>query len=179
MTFSLLNLIPTAAVDVVGVYDADFNQVFAGAQTIKATIKNDATLFRHPLEDGTEITDHSIFNPVEISLTAILSGNQYRNVYQQIKQAFRDRSQLIVQTRADSYSNMYISGMPHDETPDAYDAIIVSIQLQEAEFSTAEIVFSPANDADKTTKSRGQQEPVEPTANEAQQGSTLFRWFGQ
>lgn len=178
MTRSLLDLIPSPAVDVVGIYDDQFNQLFDTARPIKATVKPEATFFNHPLESSATRTDHIIFNPVEISLSLILSGDEYRNVYAQIKQAFIDQQQLIIQTRSGAYQNMYIQGIPHDETPDAYDAIILSFNVRETQFAVTEVTFIPAAQGDISTKSRGQQEPRDPTDAEASSGSLLFRWFG-
>ena len=98
MTTTLRSLVPSFAVDVVGVYDVNFNQVFPDGRPIKATVKEEATFFKHPLENSASRTDHIIFNPVEVSLSVILTGYQYRNVYQQIKQIFRAQTELIVQT---------------------------------------------------------------------------------
>jgi len=177
MTTSLRNLTPTAAVDVVGVYDVDFNQVFPGGRPIKATIKEEATFFKHPLENSTSRTDHIIFNPVEITLNVVLIGEQYRNVYQQIKQIFRGQTQLIVQTKTDTYENMYIQGMPHDEDPGSFDAVIMSLMLAETQLAATEVVFQAARLSDSDTVDRGQQEPREPTDAEAGRGSLLSRIF--
>lgn len=178
MTRSLLDLIPSKAVDVVGIYDEDFNQLFDTARPVKASVKAEATFFNHPLESSATRTDHIIFNPVEISLSMILSGDEYRNVYAQIKQSFLDQAPLIIQTRADTYQNMYIQGIPHDETPDAYDAIILSFNVRETQVATTEVTFLPEAQADTSTKNRGQQEPRDTTDSEEESSSFLFRWFG-
>lgn len=177
MTVSLRNLTPTAAVDVVGVYDTDFNQVFPDGRPMKASIKEDATFFKHPLESSATRTDHIIFNPVEVNLTVLLTGEQYRNIYQQIKQIFRAQTQLIVQTKTDTYENMYIKGIPHDETSESYDAVVMSLILDETQLAVTEVTFQPSNTADSSTSDRGQQEPKQPTDAEQFRGSTLSRIF--
>ena len=88
----------TKAVDVVGVFDVDFNQLFAGARPLKASIKEDSTFFKHPLESSAVRADHIIRNPVELALALIMSGEDYKSVYQEIKQTYRSQVQLIVQT---------------------------------------------------------------------------------
>lgn len=177
MTQSLLNLTPTSAVDVVGVFDVNFNQVFPDGRPIKATINEEATFFKHPLESSATRTDHIVFNPVDINLSVVLTGDQYRNVYKQIKQIFRDQTQLIVQTKTDTYENMYIQGMPHDETPESYDSVIISLALSETQLALTEVTFVPSDLADSNTVDRGQQEPGTPTDAESSRGSTLSRVF--
>lgn len=159
MTTDLRSLIPTAAVDVVGVFDVDFNQVFPDARAMKATVKDDATFFQHPLESSVIRTDHIIFNPVQIGLTVIMSGDEYRNIYRQIKQIYRDQTQLIVQTRTDTYEQMYIQQMPHDESPDNFDSVVMEISLYETLIAVTEVSFLPAALKNTDTKDGGQKEP--------------------
>lgn len=177
MTTTLRSLVPSFAVDVVGVYDVNFNQVFPDGRPIKATVKEEATFFKHPLENSASRTDHIIFNPVEVSLSVILTGYQYRNVYQQIKQIFRAQTELIVQTKTDTYESMYIQGIPHDETPYSYDAVIMNLNLAETQLAATEVTFQPSNSADTDTVNRGQQEPGTPNDAQQAQGSTLSRIF--
>ena len=101
-------LIPNASADVVAVFDQDFNQVFENARPIKAAVNEESKIMDHPLETGATISDHQIFLPIGIELSLILSRDDYRSVYQQIKQLFRTNSILTVQTRTDSYPNMLI-----------------------------------------------------------------------
>lgn len=178
MTFRLSTLIPTAAVDVVGVYDVDYTQLFPAGRPIKATVKETSTFFKHPLEDSTTRTDHIIFNPIEIGLSVILSGDEYRNTYHLIKQVFRNQTALIVQTKTDTYQNMYIQGMPHDEAADSYDAVIMQLQIAETQLASATITFLPSNSNDSNTADRGQQEPKNPSADQKSKGTLLSRTFG-
>ena len=80
--------IPSAASDVVGVFDANFNQVFRLARPVKAQIHETSKPMEHPVETGIIITDHRIILPVEIEFSLILPPGEYRPVYQQIKQFF-------------------------------------------------------------------------------------------
>lgn len=177
MTISLSNLIPTPAVDVVGVFDVVFNQVFPEGVPIKAAIKMDSTFFTHPLESGATRTDHVIILPIEITLNVLLSGETYRDTYKQIKQIFLTQTELVVQTRTDSYEKMYIQSMPHDEDPDMYDAVIVSISLRESQEFSSEIVAIPESDSDTGTVGRGQQDAKAPTPAQQEKSSALFKAF--
>ena len=117
----------TKAVDVVGVYDVDLNQVFPGARPLKATISDEATFFKHPLESSATRTDHIIFLPVKIAMSVMMTGEDYKSVYQQIKQIYRSQTQLIVQTKTDTYENIFIKSIPHEESPENYDSIIMNL----------------------------------------------------
>ena len=168
----------TKAVDVVGVYDVDFNQVFPDARPLKASVSNEALFFKHPLESSATRTDHIIFQPVKISMAVMMSGEDYKSVYQQIKQIYRSQTQLIVQTKTDTYENIYIQSIPHEESPENFDSIIMSLVLEETKLAVTEITFIPEVELDSNTKNRGQQESKTPTNAQEQRGSTLSRWFG-
>ena len=168
----------TRAVDVVGVYDVDFNQVFPDARPLKASVSDEATFFKHPLESSATRTDHIIFQPIKITMSVMMSGDDYKSVYQQIKQIYRNQIQLIVQTKTDTYEDIYIQSIPHEESPENYDSIIMNLALEETKVAVTEITFAPESEADNDTTSRGQQEPETPSNVQEQRGSTLSRWFG-
>jgi hypothetical protein len=169
--------IATKAIDVVGVYDVDFNQLFPNARPLKASISDEALFFKHPLESSATRTDHVIFQPVKISLSMIMSDENYQSVYKQIKQVYRDQTQLIVQTKTDTYEDIYIQGIPHEESPANFDSVIMNLMLEETKIAVTTIIFAPLLQSDSDTKNRGQQESKIPTNAQEQRGSTLSRWF--
>lgn len=163
------------AVDVVGVYSQDYTQVFRNARPMKAVVKPDAQLMKHPVETGATVIDNRIINPTLIELFLFLGANEFRDTYQQIKQLWLNGTLLIVQTKTDTYTNQLIAGLPHEEDPDVYDGIIVALKLEEVLFSTAQYgTIQPANPADSTTVDRGNIQPTPATAP----NSILFDWFG-
>lgn len=168
----------TKAVDVVGVYDVDFNQVFPEARPLKASVSDEALFFKHPLESSATRADHVIFQPIDVAMSVIMSGDDYESVYQQIKQIYRSQTQLIVQTKTDTYENMYIQSIPHEESPANYDSIIMNIILKETKLAATVITFIPESLSDSDSKNRGQQQPKTPTDAQEQRGTTLARWFG-
>jgi hypothetical protein len=150
----------TAAVDVVGVFDANLNQLFADARPIKAMVKPDSKFMDHPGESGITITDHRVFEPVEIELSMILKAATFRDTYQQVKTAYVGLTALSVQTKADTYANMYIIAMPHDEDPDLFDTISLALKLREVNFVVAQYAQLPAslvsNKSNSSTVKTGQ-----------------------
>lgn len=153
---------PTGAQDVVAVLDSKFRQVFAKARAIKATIVRASKAMEHPLETGATITDHRIVLPVNIELSMILASDDYRAVYQQVRDLFNRGDLLTVQTRVDSFASMLIEKMPHDETPEMFDGVALALSLKEAQFVQPQFsALKVAQPKDSTTVKKGQQQPTD------------------
>lgn len=155
----------TNAQDVVAVLDADLDQVFVNARALKLSINRSSKAMEHPIETGATITDHRIVLPVTAELAVVLSTADYKSVYQEIADLFRGGDVLTVQTRVESFPNMIIEKMPHEESGDMADGITVMISLKEAQFVTAQFATLPAvkvaRPKDSDTVQRGQQQPTE------------------
>lgn len=154
--------VPTAAADVVAIFDEGFNQVFERARPIKGMIKEAAKPMEHPVETGSTITDHRIILPVEITLTVILDPSDYRATYEQIKQLFLKSTLLTVQTRTGIYRNQFIVEMPHDEDPEMFDTVSMSIKTKEVILVDAQAgrmtIGTVRNPANASTTDRGEQQ---------------------
>lgn len=146
--------IPNDASDVVGVFDQEFNQVFPLARPIKCIVDESAKAMEHPVETGTVITDHIIYEPNEIELSMILPRGEYRSVYQQIEQIYRSSTILTVQTKTATYSNMYIYRLPHQEDAELFDVIALIIRMRQVIiFSTTAQALSADQVEDPTDQS--------------------------
>lgn len=164
-----------SAADAVGVFDDEFNQVFAKARPLKADVYEAARVMDHPVESGSTMTDHRVIDPIEIELALVMAGEDYRDTYNQVKDLYNRAALLVVQTRSGSYSNMLISAMPHDESPDSYDTINMSLRLREAILVTVQFQALPpravAQQRNTSTVRRGQQTgTAEPSATAAPAG---------
>jgi hypothetical protein len=172
-----INQIPTAAVDVVAIFNQNFQQLFATARPIKATVKEDSKLMEHPLETGATIIDHMIILPVEIELSLILKRGEYRDVYERIRQTFINREIVLVQTKTALYDNMIIQSLPHDEEPELFDTIAVALKLRHVQIVTAQFAKLPPravrNKSQVSTVDRGQQQSTQSTRG----SSVLFGVF--
>lgn len=196
LAFSLLR--PSVAVDVVAIMGPGFSPMFSAARPLTASVYEDAKLMEHPLETGAVIADHIVFNPTEIDLPMACVGElAYRSTYATIRGAFNAGTLLTVRTRTGVYSNMVIMEIPHEETPNAFDAITMRIRLREARFVTPKTGLAPAqvqDPAQSSTVNRGNQQTTAATAPQAAQasstmsqsgagpapspqGSTLYQWF--
>lgn len=197
-SFAMSLLRPTAAIDVVAVLGPGFAPLFALARPLTATVFEDARLMEHPLEMGSVIADHIVIEPMEIELPCVITGElEYRATYAAIKTAFTTGTLLSVVTRTGVYSDMVITAMPHDERPQSFNAIEMSIRLRHAMFvqpqSTKMSASQTQNPAQASTVQRGSQQTTptpapraaaaatgyENSGASAPQGSTLYQWFGQ
>lgn len=189
---------PTRSLDVVAITGAGFVPLFTNARPLVASVYEFADIMEHPLETGAVIADHIVFQPTEIELPLMCVGEfAYRSTYAAIRATFHAGTLLTIRTRTGSYPNMVITDLPHDETPDAFDAVSIRLRLREAKFVTPKTGLSEAQVADPaqaSTVNRGDQQTTAanaPTTAQAAssysqsgagptpspQGSTLRRWY--
>lgn len=173
--------IATASSDIVGVFTQEFRQVFDKARPLKATVKEEAKVFEHPIETGAMITDFRIIQPVEIEISLLLTSEDYRDVYQQIRQIFLNGDLLVVQTKSGVYENQLIQSMPHEEDPGLYDAITLALKLKQAQFITPQFAtLAPRqvkNPANASTVSKGEQQKTSTSGSSQRNQSVLFGVF--
>ena len=129
-----MTAIISKATDLVEVLNEELIQVFEGAYITKASITEESKVMSHPVETGATIVDDIVLQPMVITLTVTLNPNNYRSIYQEIKQAYLSRTLLTVQTKSDSYTSMVIEKIPHDEEPNVFDTITLTISLKEVTF---------------------------------------------
>jgi len=147
--------------EIVGLYDADYTQLFPTSEAMRASIFETSRSFEHPLESGISITDARVIDPVEIDLIVMIPGNDAKDVYAAIKQRWISGDKLIVQTRSDVYQDMIIVSMPHEEEPELWKTIKIVINLKQAIFVKAQFQQLAANNVrkptDQSTVKRGEQ----------------------
>lgn len=158
------SIVSLFGVDIVGIYDNDtFDQLFQTARPMKANVLRDAKIMEHPIETGAIVQDFMILQPVQIELAMLLQGNEYQPLYQQIKQYFMTGTQVSIQTKTDVFPNMLIQAMPHEESPDMFDAIPLALKLRQVQQVTIQYQAltstQVAAPADQSTVDAGVQQP--------------------
>lgn len=138
--------------DVVRITDAEGNALFQNARVMRATVREESTLFEHPLEDGTNVADQKIIKPVEIQFAALMTGDSYGQTYNALRNAFRKSTPLIIQTKTGSYPNQYLQNMPHEETPEAGDSVAIALSFREVQFFKPDIQSLPATEVAPSSK---------------------------
>ena len=175
-------LIPSTAVDVVGIFtesentagQAEITQIIDGARPVKASIDRSAEFFKHPLENSRQVTDHRIILPVTIEISMLLLGEEFVDVYQQINQLFLDGTELVIQTKTDSYPGQVIQSMPHEETAEIADGVILSFGTSEILVAPVDVQFSPADETQASTVDRGEQLPKNATEEKTSAAAALY-----
>lgn len=164
--------------DITAILDDSGNQLFETAVVLKASTSPSNTYAQHPIEDGTVVADNKIRNQVRISMTLILDGSDYQEVYKAIQSASDDNTKLSIQTRTATYSNMYIEAYPSEESASIFDTVSVSIDFVEQfigkvvteKLSAADV----SNPADTDTVNRGEQLPKEDKQTTLQKVAGFF-----
>jgi hypothetical protein len=152
-------------VDIVGLYD-DSGQVYAQARPLKASIRETSKIMEHPVETGVVLSDHHIINPVEIELPLFVPSTDYASTYQQIKADFLAATLLSVKTPVNVYGSMIIADMPHEESPEHFNAIIIGLRLKQVLFEVPGSAqplpanYSPAASTNQNTVPSGLQSAV-------------------
>ena len=153
-----------------------FEVAYPSARPMQATVSETGRLMSHPLEDGSSIVDHRIIFPTVITLSIIIDPRlftfrpiaqefgfdvTYRETYQAIRTDFIMGTQFQIQTKSDTYGNMYLQNIPHEETPNQFDTITMILEFTEAKFSTVVIqalgMDNVANQNDTSTLEKGAQ----------------------
>lgn len=154
---NIFGLYVGAAIDVVGVYDQDGNQVFPAARPTRAFINPSARLMEHPVETGATIIDYRIILPIEIEMYILIPPLDVVSTYNEITQLFQNGEILTIVTRSGVYTNQILQGTPVDESVDFYGSLVVQLRFKQVQLyqtiSTNEI--SPANPPDTNTVDRG------------------------
>jgi hypothetical protein len=144
-----------AKTEVIGIYDSNFNQVFLDTKFMKASVLDTSQIFSHPLEDGSQTIDHKIANPIEIELSIILAGNDYRNTYKSLKKLDTDATTLTIQTRTDVYPDMLIYSLPYEEDAEVGNGIKLTVSLKQIQRGTTTIKVVPKSAKDSTKQNNG------------------------
>lgn len=168
---SLLNtLVPLPQADVIAILDDEGNQILTDGHAMSVDLVENSTLFSHPVETNFVITDGKVVDPVIATFTILFEGDLYKKGYDDIKSLFLSSARLALQTRTGTYENMILESIPHEETPEVFDSIIMRLSLKEALTFSTVIVDAPVS-----TQDRGQIQPGAPEPTDAESGSLAFR----
>lgn len=149
-------------VDIVGIYN-DTEQLFQKARPLKASVREPSRIMKHPAETGVTLADHQIIDPVLIELPMMVPAQFYSATYQQIIATRNAATLLSVKTPVRVYQNMIIADVPHEESPEHFNAILITLRLEQILFeipgSTQAMPanYSPADAANQNTVQSGLQ----------------------
>lgn len=168
-----------AKIDVVAVLDQEsFQQVFGNFRPMKASVRETSRVMDYPVETGAILSDHKIILPTEIQMAGMIKSEFYASAYAAIRNAWINSTLLSVQTRTGTYRNMIVADMPHEEDPDAQNAVMQFIRFREVQFGVPSSVvpaaslsnYSPIDPRNNPTVSRG-------LLSAATAGSSAYSYF--
>ncbi len=167
----LQSIIPSFGGKTIFVTTQDGTEVFPSAQFLKAEVRPESRPMEHPVESGAIITDHRILLPTEIELSAVLSTEDYKDVYKQITTLYVNATLLTVQCRAGTFTNQLIQSIPHTEDAEQYDAILITIKLKQVLIATTPSTSMVSPGVNANSASSAVQAPASPTnSNTVQAG---------
>lgn len=154
----------------IAILDAQsFQVLFTDAHPLKVSVRDEKSVTRFAVEDGSQRSDSAVKRPVEITIDFTLTDD-IRNQYELMREAFLSNRLVVVQTRTANYPSMQIESLPNEQF---FGAVMATMTLVEIEFVRPEYGALPPdavrNGADSSTVERGQQ------TSETSSGSTLFR----
>lgn len=156
-----------ATTPVSALLDSAGNQILetSGIMTIQVNLSKSYS--EHTLENRQVVTDNVTDNQNLINITIILDGSNYRSEYEKIKTLFDEETNFTVQTKLDTYDNMYIRAMPRDEGPNMMGTVALSFDMVEQQIvgsSTSTLSDEEvAAVADQATVDAGQKTTSETT----------------
>lgn len=160
---------PLAVVGVTIVQEATGADLFFDA-TVEERHSKNATITEHPVEDGSDITDHVDQAPDGLVLTGVFTNTPFESIdpapvperrrvlYEQLVQFKRDALPLIVFTRPEIYSNMLISRVDLTVTPDTGQQYVPVVELRQITIASQIEVPVPPEILAQFAKSSGQSE---------------------
>lgn len=175
----LIAYMPTQSYDVVVFVNDDGDHVFVDARPRSISVKENAKVWRHPVESGAVTSDGRVIEPLTIEVAVTLKPKTYAETYQEIKAFYLSNDLISIQTKTDFYSNMVLASMPHEENPDHYDTITMVLRFEEVIIVTTSTGDLPAS----STQNGGNKnaKPVESAAAKKKvedNGTIAYQLFG-
>lgn len=142
----------------------DTKEVLAGnfllaSSIMSCNVIDDSKMCEHPIESGAVVTDHKIFNPVEIDIRLSLPNYIYKSVYKELRQIYEESPKLRIKTKTGWYSDMVLQALPHEEKPENFDRIVFDLHFKEVKEVEPKYIKLPTkqlkNAENSTTKKVG------------------------
>ena len=149
---------------VTALFDENGNQLFETVGILELSASPSNTYAEHTLEDGRVVVDNKIINRVPITVAAILSPDDFKAVYAKIKEADKNNTTFTIQTRVDTFYNMYIDSYPWSESSAIANTIAININFIEQQFVEVKTTTLPPekvkNPSDADSVNSGEKLPA-------------------
>lgn len=159
----------------------DDREVLSGMSVLNYSVRDDSQFITHPIETGATISDHHVFNPIQIMLSAAFPpkgfalaqisivdllygrGQTFEETFEQLSLLYKTSAKLTIKTDADVYENMYITSIPTNISPENADRQIFNITFEQALTVSPQYITLKAsqvkNPANASFKKTGETQP--------------------
>ena len=155
---------------VTALFDEDGNQLLETVGIIEMSTSPSNTYAEHTLENGKVVIDNKIENQVRITIAAILSPSDFKEVYAKLKEADKNSTKFTIQNRVDTFNDMYIESYPYSESSRISNTIAISINFVEQQFVEVKTTTLPP----EKVNSQPDADPVDTGAKAPAQSSTTL-----
>jgi len=163
------------------IYDGD--EILSGVSILSVDVIEDSRITDSPTESGVIISDHRIFNPLEITVKCALPESEWENAYNAIARIYvQNSSELMkIKSQAQVYSNLQLVGLPHKETAENVSRLVFDLKFRSILTVTPayvdmpkEVVKTPASAATVDAGEKQAVAPVKPRMFTNSQGYTFY-----
>lgn len=155
---------------VTALFDEDGNQLLETVGILEMSTSPSNTYAEHTLENGKVVIDNKIENQVRITIAAILSPSDFKEVYAKLKEADKNSTKFTIQNRVDTFNDMYIESYPYSESSRISNTIAISINFVEQQFVEVKTTTLPP----EKVNSQPDADPVDTGAKAPAQSSTTL-----
>ena len=149
------------------IFDENKEHILETVRFMSVQVGQSKSFSNQTLESGLVVADNVIDNQDQINLQLILDPDNYVDVFAEIQSLYDSVTAISVQTRVETYNNLYIESMPHDEGSSIANTVAINISLVEQQIvsSTTQVLSEPdvSNSADASTVKSGQKSSTEST----------------
>lgn len=126
------------------------------AEPLKANIIRTSRSFQHPLENSTTLIDHRILLPIIIIIPFLIIRDYNNSIYEEIEDFYREGTLVSIYTKARKYNNFYIDAIPHEESPERSDALLINVTFKQVQVAIPGVFnFNPQDTEQVNSTQRG------------------------
>lgn len=107
-------------------------EVLTGLEVIDVSVEDSAQLFEHPIESGAVITDHMIFNPKRVSISALISLDD-RTTPEELMNFYLNGTGLTIRAENQIIQNAVIESKPFKLDAEHFNKTLYTISFKEAQ----------------------------------------------
>lgn len=117
--------------------------IFEDVAILDCKVTEDSQITTHPVESGSKISEHQIFNPVEIDMQLVMPSFLYEAVIRELKLYYYAGVKFRIVTKEGTYKNMVLQSKPAEMKPENVDRIVYSLHfIEEIEVQPKYITLS-------------------------------------